>query len=224
MAKRLNIGIDMDGVLADFVGQARKVCQQLFNGRPADNLIQTTWAFESLGITKEEENLLWREIDSRPNWWLNCLHKLPQTDLLMPLYEKHRLIFITNRKDGTNPASWPIELQTAEWLRRQFHIYQPNVIISDCKGPLLGGLKLDYFIDDRPKNHLEAIDYASDHDLDTICVFLEGTYNKEYIYPYRVKSFNEFAKVILEEKGEFKPVYQTDPETYLNNLKTNWSK
>jgi uncharacterized HAD superfamily protein len=224
MTKRLNIGIDVDGVLADFTTAARKVCQELFDGRPDDSLVQTTWAFESLGITKEEENILWKELDSRKNWWLESLYKLPNTNLLMPLYEKHRLIFITNRKDGKNPASWPIELQTAEWLRRQFHIYHPNVIISDNKGPLMDGLKLDYFIDDRPKNVQEAVEAIDPQHQATLPVLLAATYNRDYMYPYQVSSFNEFADVILNGNGEFKPVYQTDPESFQKSLQTNWSK
>jgi len=58
MGKRLNIGLDVDGVISAFVPAARKLCKQLFNGRPDDALVQTSWAFDSLGITPEEENKL----------------------------------------------------------------------------------------------------------------------------------------------------------------------
>lgn len=149
--KRYNIGIDIDGVLADFVGAARLECQSLFAGRPDDSLIQTTWAFESLGITADEEKVLWRYIDNTPNWWLG-LRRMPNTDVLAELVRNHRCIFITNRKDGTG---MPIEEQSASWLRANYGLDSPTVLISDNKGPVGYGLNLDYYIDDRDRNVID---------------------------------------------------------------------
>jgi uncharacterized HAD superfamily protein len=188
MGRRLNIGVDVDGVLSDFATSARKLCKQMFNGTPADSLIQTSWSFDSLGITREQESRMWRKIDAIPNWWLNH-DKLPNTELLPELCAKHRVIFITNRKDGTG---WPIEDQTKIWLKRNFGVVNTNVILSDAKGPVAVGLKLDYFIDDRPKNVLEVIAEAP-----ATRVFLQdGSYNQECKGVDRVVSFNEFVEVI----------------------------
>lgn len=194
MGKRLNIGLDVDGVISAFVPAARKLCKQLFNGRPDDALVQTSWAFDSLGITPEEENKLWRRIDAIPNWWLD--HKpMENTDLLPQLCEKHRVIFITNRKDGTG---WPIEDQTKVWLKRNFGLNNTNVIISDKKGPVAAGLKLDYFIDDRPKNCIEVHQEGC-----TKIYMLDATYNQDcgvWVIP-RVKSLNDFIRMILEDSA-----------------------
>lgn len=189
MGKRLNIGVDVDGVLSDFTSSARKLLKELFNGKPSDDLIQTSWAFDSLGITPEEESWMWKRIDTIPNWWLNH-GKMPHTDLLPQLCEKHRVIFITNRKDG---AGWPIEDQTKIWLKRTFGVVNTNVIISDQKGPVAKGLKLDYFIDDRPKNYKEVYDESPA----TMAYLLDATYNQECQGAARARSFNEFARMIL---------------------------
>ena len=187
----LTVGVDLDGVCGNFVSAARKLCQELFNGRPDDSLIQTTWAFSSLGITPEEENILWKKIDSIPNWWLTH-DVMPDTSLLKPLCDKHRVVFITNRKDGTGI---PVDKQSAEWLVRKFYIFHPTVLLSNEKGPLAKGLKLDWFIDDRPKNVEEVASYYPE----CKTVLLDTTYNQECKYPIRVKSFNEFARPLLED-------------------------
>jgi len=189
VSKMLNVGVDIDGVLSNFVKAARILLKTMFNGRPKDSLIQTTWAFSSLGITTEEENQMWRKIDSIPNWWLG--HEvLPNTDLLYSLCNKHRVIFITNRKDGTGR---PVDKQSAMWLTEKFHLFHPIVLLSNKKGPLAKALKLDYYIDDRPKNVLEVVEFHPS----CKTFLLDATYNQECIYTNRVKSFDEFAKRLL---------------------------
>ncbi len=187
----LNIGVDIDGVLGAFVPAARKLCQEMFDGRPDDSLVQRSWSFETLGITPEEEKVLWRRIDSTPNWWLTH-DVLPETSLLKSLCDRHRVTFITNRKDG---LGLPVDKQSAEWLQRKFGIFYPTVLLSNDKGPLVAGLKLHYFIDDRPKNIEEVYAYYPE----CKTVLLDTTYNQDCKYPVRVKSFNEFAKPLLED-------------------------
>jgi uncharacterized HAD superfamily protein len=202
---RLKIGVDIDGVLANFVGQARADLQTILgDGRPADDLIQTSWNFTSLGITKQEENQLWRYIDEFRNWWLQ-LERMPNTNYLRHLCDNARVIFITNRKDGNkNWGSLPIEDQSRKWLERRFHIPHPTVLISDNKGPLVAGLGLDYFIDDRPKN-VEEVVAASPA---TVTYLLDATYNKE-CQVQRVATFDDFARMVLPLEVINQPNYGT---------------
>lgn len=188
--KRYNVGIDIDGVLADFTDAAYKECRKLF-GKPEPGLVQTGWSFDSLGITAEEELQMWQKIDSTPNWWLN-LKRMPNTSWLNAICEACRVVFITNRKEGLGK---PIEVQSAEWLVNNYNLHLPNVLISSDKGPLINALKLDYFIDDRPKNIQEAVEFAPN------CVsFLQNaTYNQEFEHNPRVDSFNDFARIITQE-------------------------
>jgi len=114
---------------------------------------------------------------------------MDNTDLLPQLCEKHRVIFITNRKDGTG---WPIEDQTKVWLKRNFGLNNTNVIISDRKGSVADGLKLHYFLDDRPKNVLEVIGDS----IATQTFLLDATYNQECLGVDRVSSLNDFIKTV----------------------------
>ncbi len=188
----LKVGVDIDGVLANFTASARTLCKELFNGRPDDSLIQTTWAFESLGITKEEESLLWRKIDSIPNWWMTLKPEMDAWLINNLCHDSnYRVVFITNRKNGTGLG---VDIQSAYWLEDNFELSHANVVISDDKGPVAKGLGLDYYIDDRPKNVSEVAAAAPN------CkTFLKkATYSTTFDYPNRISSFNEFAKIILE--------------------------
>lgn len=186
--KRLNIGLDIDGCIGNFMGAARELLKEMYNGRPSDDMIQTGWGLDSLGINKEEERAFWKKLDEIPNWWLNQ-KVMPGTSRLWDAVHNHRVIFITNRKEGTG---WPIDIQTQEWLCRNFHLHRPNVIISDNKGPLMDALKLDYFLDDRPKNVEEAAN-ASTH---CQTALYDATYNQDFKYGWRVKSLDDFLNQI----------------------------
>lgn len=208
MAKKLIIGVDVDGVLADFGGAARRLCQALFNGRPADHLVQRGWGFDSIGLSSEEEDELWRTIDSNENWWYNSLFPLPNTNLLKALCDKHRVIFITNRKDALpQSGSMPVNEQTAYWLRNWFKIPNPTVLLSKTKGPLALGLKLDYFVDDRDKNIEEVVNAIGEKKV----YGLKATYTPAGLlatHPNWVSSFNEFARMFLTDEAVEEAVIQ----------------
>lgn len=172
-----------------FTKLARNLLKSMFDGKPDDSLIQTGWGFDSIGVTPEQEKLMWKKIDSIPNWWLE-METMPETNLLKPLCDKHRVIFITNRKDGTGI---PVEKQSAEWLVRNFGIFHPAVLLSNEKGPLAKGLKLDAYIDDRDKNTWEVIH----HSPSTQTYILDATYNQHVKDVPRVNTFNDFARKFL---------------------------
>lgn len=192
--KRQVVGIDVDGVLADFLGSARKALRALY-GKPEDSAIQTSWAFSSLGITEEETKGFWDYVDAVPNWWMR-LQKMPNTYLVADIERSHRVVFITHRFDG---AGSPVEDQTKEWLTRSFGIKNPTVVLSGDKGPVAKGLKLDWFIDDRPENVWGVVQDAPKCN----AFIYDGTYNRDGdILPAsvpRIANFDEFAKLIKQE-------------------------
>lgn len=191
MSKRFNVGIDIDGVLSNFVGGARKLFERLLVREIEDDPIG--WDFPNWNLSKDDWNLFWKTIDNTPNWWLT-LEPLPDTDFLPVLCGEHRCIFITNRKDGTG---LPIEVQTQQWLIKHFNLENPNIIISDNKGPIANGLKLDFYIDDRPKNVLEVIEAAPNCET----YLYHATYNTECEVE-RMFGFDMFAKYILRKEIE----------------------
>ena len=146
--KRLTLGLDVDGVLAAFSPAFIDIANRMFglDLKPED---QTGWAHQSLGLSDEQADQVWEEINSTPNWWAT-LSKLPGTAALTDAASRHRLYFITHR----NPTvvGLPIEEQTANWIRREFYIPNPTVITCEKKGTVARGLELDAFIDDKYAN------------------------------------------------------------------------
>lgn len=151
----MKIGIDLDGVVCDFMGSARVICKELFD-KPDDSLIQTGWGLDSLGINQEEENQMWNVIDTQNNWWLT-LDDEPGTSELARVVEEHDVYFITNRKRGQGDS---VEVQSGEWLYNHHGLMCPTVISIKNKGPLIAALGLDYFIDDRDKNLEACLEFA----------------------------------------------------------------
>lgn len=147
-------------------------------------------------MTAAEEDEMWRAIDATKDWWMN-LAPLANTHLIKPLTEQHEVIFITNRKQG---SGLPVEVQSAEWLCRNFNLYHPPVLLSNKKGPLAKALGLDYFIDDRDKNIIEVSEAIGPEK----CIINRWPWNAEFqkFHPYWVLNFNEFAYPLLESLPE----------------------
>lgn len=168
--KRLKIGLDVDGVLAAFSPRFVEMANEMFDYRlDADN--QTDWDHTCLGLTKQEEDAVWKRINSTPNWWLYELPMLPSTQNLTTAARHHKLYFITNRNQTT--VGMPMEEQTAHWLRRHFWIPNPTVIVTKQKGKVVDALELDYFIDDKLENVQDVLANS-----DAVCYLHEAPYNK----------------------------------------------
>lgn len=158
MTKPLNIGVDMDGVLADFneafIDRIIQVTgRDLFPERPFPI---PTWNYpQHFGYTETEVALVWEDIKMDSKFWRNlspyegtiaALTYLRRLEL-----QGHRVWFITARlgNDCLN--------QTIEWLRywvtdRYREAWAPSVIISSLKGPVAFEKQLDAYIDDRWEN------------------------------------------------------------------------
>ena len=189
MARRLKIGVDMDGVVVDFVTafkrEAYKVLGRWIEGD------QTSWDFEdSLEITKEEVSKVWDSINATDSWfYLNAI-TLPGVAKYLPwLTTAHDVYFITSRKQG---AGLPVARQTQLYLD-ELGIQFPTVIANTDKGLTAAALKLDAFVDDYIIN-VESVYKKSP----TTKVFImDATYNRQFDGPFqRVDSFEDFVNKI----------------------------
>jgi FMN phosphatase YigB (HAD superfamily) len=181
------VGIDLDGVLADFTNAFRQLSLKLL-GKPDPSLIQTDWDFECLGLTSKEVDFVWRHIKETKNWWIK-LGKLPGTDELQRACI--RPIFITSRVET---AGFPVAKQSEMWLMQNYGLVCPVVLVSDNKGPLAEALKLDWFIDDKVENCLDVADASV---LTQVCIRTQP-YNIKFesTKVRRVNTFNEFAEAV----------------------------
>lgn len=155
----MKIGIDIDGVLADFNRSFKELikAQTGIELPPLNDSYPATWSYHTdAGVTEEQDNALWDYIGRSPFWgtllplkdapailaWLNTLGS-----------EGHSVYFITSR-NGDMAKYW-----TELWLRLH-GMETPTVLISSNKGNIAKGLRLDAFIDDRPENNYEVLQTA----------------------------------------------------------------
>lgn len=191
---RPRIGLDVDGVLAAFSPKFISMANAKYglHLKPED---QHGWAHQSLGLSDEQADAIWQDIERTPNWWLS-LDQLPGTHDLSAWYKRYRIYFITSR---TLSAGLPVEDQTANWIRRHYFIPNPTVLVSSNKGPLCAALNIEYFLDDRPENCTNVRAYSP-----FTKVFIQhAPYNVDFPGGSieRVPSLNEFFLRVREIGG-----------------------
>ena len=144
----MKIGIDMDGVLCDFVKGYNKLAKaELGIDLPYP---ATTWNWHlDNGMTQAQADKLWEII--KATTFHGTLHPLEGAMESIERLNKlsvqgHEVYFITNRSGAM--AKFYAEM----WLR--FHgMDTPTVLIAKHKGPIADGLQLDVFVDDLPDNN-----------------------------------------------------------------------
>jgi 5'(3')-deoxyribonucleotidase len=158
----MRIGIDVDGVLADFNSSfinrvTSTTGRDLFPPRPFDI---PCWDYpEYYGYTREETSQVWETIKSDRFFWQN-LPTYPTTlyDLftLAARFEGHDddLYFITSR------PGIRAKRQTENWLEARWPartVAPLTVLISSRKGDCARALNLDVYVDDRIENVVDVV-------------------------------------------------------------------
>lgn len=187
--KRRKLGIDMDGVLADFTGAYARIAKQLF-GIEIDPSKQVAWDFECQGIDSAMDDEIWNVINNTFDFWYAFIEPMPGANSLFMAYQYHDLFFITSRTPtrGVTPA-----LQTADWLCRYHGINRPTVIVVDPaskKVQIAKALDIDAFVEDKPS----TVKLLRDAGIKTY-VF-DQPYNRDLEGP-RVYTVNEFLEVAI---------------------------
>lgn len=149
----MRIGIDVDGVLADFntsfIERVIAVTgKDLFPPRPFEI---PTWDYpQHYGYTNKECSAVWESIKADTSFWFNLGAYATTADDVQRLHElndgDNDIYFITSRP-GVEAKE-----QTEMWLIYQGYNAAPTVLISSEKGLCAKALKLDLYIDDRWEN------------------------------------------------------------------------
>jgi hypothetical protein len=179
----LRIGIDVDGVLANFFKAYEELTiettgKDLFLDKKWPAQLPQTWNWpETFGYTKEDMNRVWGEIKKSRNFWWNLepiddVFSFIQTlgEKTLPTGEHY---FITDRP-GVEPQD-----QTAWWLSKQGPNPNPAVIISGPharKGQICAGLAITHYLDDKGENILDVLEKSPG----TVAVLLAYPYNREF--------------------------------------------
>ena len=145
----LRLGVDVDGVVADFRSAFRALAQREL-GRAADDVEKE--------LSKADVDRLWRLVAGTPNWWLDV--PAYEADQISRLYGESRrgrweIFFMTSRPASAGDT---VQLQTQVWLEK-YGFYLPSVLTAPAgaRGELARSLRLDLTIDDRMVNCLEII-------------------------------------------------------------------
>ncbi len=192
----MRIGIDVDGVLADFnrsfIERVIEVTgKDLFPPRPFDI---PTWDYpQHYGYTNTECSLVWENIKTDDSFWYQLFPYDGAPEFLSKLHGGHHDIYFITSRPGLNTKS-----QTENWL--EFHHYgmdtevysYPTVLISSDKGGCAKALKLDLYIDDRTENCLD-VNHASPG---TRTIMLARPWNVAQPGILRVETLDQFVAFI----------------------------
>jgi uncharacterized HAD superfamily protein len=175
MGKRLNIGIDVDGVIVDFVSAFRKEAEALLHREFPP--FSSGWDFQNWGLTAAEHKAIWKQIATTKDWFYDKPEPLPNALAGLHLLEAHYdLYFVTTRIET---AGLPVREQTAAALSDKCYVDFPSVIVSKDKGPVAAALGLSAFVDDKFEN-LQQIAESSPA---TRIFIMDQTYNTDIKIP-----------------------------------------
>jgi hypothetical protein len=150
----LRIGIDLDGVLADFRSAFRATALRCLR-REVDGgaaLEQTPGS-----LTDKDIRNVWDHIAKTPNWWMEVPAFEP--DQIARLYACTRasaweVFFLTRRPASAGDS---VQFQTQWWIER-FGFYLPAVLtVPGSRGDIANGLRLDLIVDDQLINCVEVV-------------------------------------------------------------------
>lgn len=144
------LGIDLDGVVVDFVNGFFAISNKMFN---TDYKEQTNWDFEQ--YSREQVDAVWKEIKATRNFWRGLQPEKGTISLAYMPPKGIEYVFITSRipTKGDSPR-----VQSCNWLNAYFMIEHPFVIVVDNpseKIPLCRNLGIEVFIDDKPSTVLQ---------------------------------------------------------------------
>ena len=131
----MRIGVDLDGVVSDFVSTFIGVVNEKYSVKLKQNQIYVHDLFLVLGVTKNEALSLIYETLSRD---INVIEGAREA--LVKLKEKHEIVIITARPEGTYKT-------TQEWLEQNKIPYDTLLYIKEGEKNQTE-IELDVFVDD----------------------------------------------------------------------------
>src|SRR5215471_6647170 len=152
----LRIGIDVDGVIADFRTAFHAAAVRCLRHDVADSD-----DLESAGpLSPEDVRRVWEYVARTQNWWMDVPPYEP--DQIARLYSLTRameweVFFMTKRPPSAGDS---VQFQTQWWIER-FGFYLPAVLtVPGSRGDIANGLRLDLALDDQLINCVEVISTA----------------------------------------------------------------
>jgi hypothetical protein len=152
----LRIGLDIDGVLADFRSAFHRAAERCLR-RDVRAEEERDDPKSAVALEQKDVQRVWEHIAKTPNWWLELEPYEPED--IARLYSLTRsrgweVFFLTNRPASAGDT---VQYQTQWWLERQ-GFYLPSVLtVPGSRGEIANGLRLDIVVDDLVVNCVEVV-------------------------------------------------------------------
>jgi hypothetical protein len=149
----LRIGLDIDGVLADFRSAFHRTAERCLRRDVEDPEDPAS----PPSLEQKDIRRVWEDVAKTPNWWLELDPYEPEQ--IARLYSLTRsagweVFFLTNRPASAGDT---VQYQTQWWLERQ-GFYLPSVLtVPGSRGEIANGLRLDIVVDDLAVNCVEVV-------------------------------------------------------------------
>jgi hypothetical protein len=150
----LRIGLDIDGVLADFRSAFHAAAVRVLRREVAE----TSDSPQSAGpLAPADVRRIWDYISKTQNWWMEVEPYEPEQ--IARLYSLARasgweVFFMTKRPPSAGDS---VQFQTQWWIER-FGFYLPAVLtVLGSRGEIANGLRLDLVLDDQLINCVEVV-------------------------------------------------------------------
>jgi len=145
----LRLGMDVDGVLADFRSYFRALATSELGLRGGG---------DDSELSKGDVERLWKAVARIANWWMNLpAYEPEQITRLYDLTRKGRweIFFMTSRPPSGGDT---VQMQTQVWLERH-GFYLPTVLTAPAgaRGELSRALRLDLMVDDHLSNCMDIV-------------------------------------------------------------------
>jgi hypothetical protein len=145
----LRVGMDVDGVLADFRTAFRETAGGLVDVQDA--------AAASPRLSNAEMKRAWKDVSTFPNWWVGLQPYEPhEISRLYTLARRGRweVFFLTKRPATTGDS---VQFQTQWWLEQHGFSLPSVLTVPGSRGEVANALHLDIVVDDLPLNCVEVI-------------------------------------------------------------------
>jgi hypothetical protein len=149
----LRVGVDLDGVVANFRAAFEAVASAagVALGAPAGD------AAISDPLPSREIKRIWEKVKASPNWWATLEPHEPRQ--IVRLYETSRrlkweVVFMTRRPVTAGDS---VQVQSQWWLERQGFSYPAVVTVPGSRGELANALRLDVIVDDQLINCVDVV-------------------------------------------------------------------